>query len=158
VRIIPDPHAIGGRLLSGGGRGQEVHAGSRIPAREMVLDEALMDRPHEFARIFLHELFHFIWVRLGNRRRRSYEDLLIRERAGGELGWSADMRKAALAAADRTERTKKWREYACESFCDTGAWFASAIARHPEYTLPVAARGRRRRWFVELCKSAELRF
>lgn len=158
MRVIPDPHALNGRLLSGGIRGQEVHAGSRIPAREMVLDVALVERPREFARIFLHELFHFVWVRLGNQRRFAYEQLLVRERAGGELGWSAEMRKVSLSPTDMEARTARWREYACESFCDTGAWFCSRIATHPEFTLPEAARRARRRWFTQLCRREELRF
>ncbi|MGE5489403.1 MAG: hypothetical protein ACM3ZB_16425 [bacterium] len=158
VRVIPDPHALNGRLLSGGVRGQEVHAGSRIPAREMVLDVALLDHPHEFARIFLHELFHFVWVRLGNQCRYTYEQLLMGERAGGELGWSAEMRKLSLTPADVSNRSRRWREYACESFCDTGSWYSSGIAKHPEFTLPGPARHARHRWFAKLCSRDELRF
>jgi len=31
----------------------------------MVIEEALMADPEDFARIFVHELFHFVWLRLG---------------------------------------------------------------------------------------------
>ncbi len=145
-------------MLSGGGRGQEVHAGSRIPAREMVLDSALLDRPREFARIFLHEVFHFIWVRLGNPVRQSYEAVLLKERCAGELGWSAEMRKLDLEPPDIEGRTSRWREYACESFCDTGSWFCTRIPRHSEWTLPRNARDRRRRWFTAFLSREALRF
>ncbi len=135
-----------------------MHAGSRIPARETVLDTALLDHPREFARIFLHEVFHFIWVRLGNPQRQSYEDLLARERCGGELGWSAEMRKLELEPLDAGRRTRRWREYACESFCDTGAWFCAGIGKHPEFTLPRSARDRRRTWFKALLGRDSLGF
>ncbi len=57
-------------------------------------------QPRELARILVHELFHFAWVRLGNPARRSYEALVREEwkrRARGELGWSAESRKRALS-------------------------------------------------------------
>jgi hypothetical protein len=95
-------------------------------------------------------VLHFVWVRLGNPARRSYEDLLAVERSRGELGWSAEMRRRALAPPDARARTRRWREYACESFCDTGAWFLTGRARHQEFTLAARARQRRRRWLEEL--------
>lgn len=116
----------------------------------MVIEEALMAHPEEFARIFVHELFHFAWLRLGNVKRRSYEDLVARElRRGvrGELGWSAEWRKKQLASRDRKERTRKWREYCCESFCDTAAWLYAGVPRHAEFTLARQARAGRRGWF-----------
>ena len=45
----------------------------------MAIEEALMAHPEEFARIFVHELFHFAWLRLGNAKRRSYEGMIARE-------------------------------------------------------------------------------
>ncbi len=53
----------------------------------------------EFPRIFVHEVAHFIWLRLGNPARLRYEDLVRAEIAAGargELGWSAEWRKDAL--------------------------------------------------------------
>jgi hypothetical protein len=138
-------------------RGQDVHAGSDIPRRTVILDAALREQPRELARIFVHEVLHFVWVRLGNPVRRSYEDLLARERARGELGWSADLRKQWLRPSDARERSRRWREYVCESFCDTGAW-VFLRGRHPEFTLSGHARERRRRWFEELCGRGPLRF
>ena len=64
-----------------------------------MLDQELERQPRELARILVHELFHFAWVRLGNPARRSYEALVREEwkqRARGELGWSAESRKRAL--------------------------------------------------------------
>jgi hypothetical protein len=104
----------------------------------------------EFPRIFVHELFHFVWLRAGNPLRRDFEQLLKRERSAGtkgELGWSADWRKQELRPSDIRARTRRWREYCCESFCDTAAWMYSGLSRHPEFTLPAVFRQKRRVWF-----------
>jgi hypothetical protein len=129
-----------------------VHAGAFIRERRIVFDADLARDPHEFARIFVHEIFHFAWLRLGNSRRWSYEGLLLEElgsRAHGELGWSAEWRKRALVSRDAAHRTRRWREYVCESFCDTAAWMFSGVAAHSEYTLAGRFRHRRRQWFQE---------
>ncbi len=126
------------------------HAGTFVRRRRICLEASLQSDPEEFARIFTHELFHFVWVRLGNPRRRSYENLVcseIHSGVRGELGWSAEWRKRALSRPDRIFRTHRWREYVCESFCDSAAWLYAARNRHPEFTLPERARARRRRWF-----------
>jgi hypothetical protein len=144
-----------GRLRSGQGAGMEVHAASFIRQRRLVLDRALLESPPELARIVVHELFHFIWVRLSNAQRASWERVLVGEqgrRARGELGWSAEWRKEALTAADCAQRSRRWREYACESFCDTAAWRFAGLDRHAEYTLKPAFRGARGAWFEELSR------
>jgi hypothetical protein len=123
-----------------------VHAGCFPRERRIAFDCTA----REFPRIFVHELFHFAWIRLGNRRRIAWERVLERERqeeARGELGWSAEWRKDALEAADVAERTRRWREYCCESFCDTAAWMWAGSGRHAEFTLAERWRGRRRTWF-----------
>jgi hypothetical protein len=125
------------------------HAASFLRRREIVLDAALLHTPSEFARILAHEVFHFVWLRLGNAVRTSYERLLTGElarRARGELGWSAEWRKDALSDSDVKQRTRRWREYVCESFCDTAAWIYTQ-SRHPELTLAGSHRQRRRAWF-----------
>ncbi len=126
--------------------GQEVHAATFIRRRRIILDSALAGQDAELARILIHELFHFVWVRLGNGVRRGYGALLLLElRAGarGELGWSAEMRKQDL----RSQDGKQWREYACESFCDTAAWLYAGLQRHDEFTLSARFRQRRAAWF-----------
>ena len=150
VRFLCDPRAYRGRLLTGEGAGTAVHAGTFLRKREIVLDAALLAIPNELGRILVHELFHFIWIRLGNPQRRSYEDLLaaeIRQGARGELGWSAEWRKQTLSTRDRRERSRRWREYAAESFCDTAAWLFGSVRRHNEFTLASEFRRRRRLWF-----------
>jgi hypothetical protein len=117
----------------------------------MVLDEALMADADDFARIFVHELFHFVWLRLGNAKRRSYERVVATElqaRVRGELGWSAEWRKYKLGPHDWTLRTRRWREYCCESFCDTAAWRYAGVSKHAEFTLRSRERAVRKQWFA----------
>ncbi len=128
-----------------------VDGGAFLRRRRIVLDAGLARRPSEFTRILIHELFHFAWLRLGNPLRRSWEDLLAAEcaaGASGELGWSAEWRKLALGKRHRAARGRRWREYCCESFCDTAAWLFAGLRAHPEFTLPLSCRARRREWFV----------
>jgi hypothetical protein len=154
IRFAPALRAHRGQLQSGKlGRGKEVHAGSFLRRRRIVLDSALKTRPRELSRILVHELFHFAWLRLGNPKRRSFEALVRREmlaRVPGELGWSAEHMKIALGRRDCALRTRRWREYVCESFCDTGAWLFSGAGRHGELTLPTGQRRQRRVWFRNL--------
>jgi hypothetical protein len=126
--------------------GREVHAGSFLRERRIAFNCTRA----EFARVFVHEVFHFVWLRAGNPLRLSYESLLVSEspwRGGGELGWSAEWRKARLNQADIALRRRRWREYCCESFCDTAAWIFSGAGTHAEFTLPARLRRRRREWF-----------
>jgi hypothetical protein len=123
-----------------------VHAGAFLRERRIAFDCTRA----EFPRIFVHEVAHFVWLRLGNATRRRYEELVgaeLRRGTRGELGWSAEWRKMALANGDIGRRTRRWREYCCESFCDTAAWIYSGVARHSEFTLGERARQRRREWF-----------
>ena len=126
-----------------------VHAGTFLRERRISLDCTRA----EFPRIFVHEVAHFIWLRLGNPARFRYEDLVraeIAARASGELGWSAEWRKKALRAEDAAGRTRRWREYGCESFCDTAACLYGGMERHPEFTLGARWRRGRRTWFAEV--------
>ena len=154
IRFLPSLTVGGGKLYSNRECGQPVYAGSYIRKREIVLDRELGRRPRELARILTHELFHFAWVRLSNESRRSFENLLRREwrrHARGELGWSAESRKRNLSHNLRpaTHDLLKWREYICESFCDTAAWLYSGVRRHGEYTLGARYRQLRAAWFLE---------
>jgi hypothetical protein len=125
-------------------------AATSIPRRLILLDAEVLARRGEFERILVHELFHFAWVRLSNEKRRSWEQVLREEftsRTPGELGWSAEWRKARLGRSDARRRTPRWRRYACESFCDTAAWLYAGLRAHDEFTLPASARRSRRTWF-----------
>jgi len=112
----------------------------------MVLDSALLSKRAELRRIVIHELFHFAWVRMNNRQRRAWGTAIRRElsaHARGELGWSSEMRKQAL----RARSGRCWREYLCESFCDTAAWLYAGVKRHDEFTLTQRFRRLRAAWF-----------
>ena len=127
-----------------------MHAGSEIRKRLMVLDSDLLREPEELTRIFLHELHHFVWVRLGNPARRAYEEMAKTQfGARGELGWSAEMLKRNLTRADVDRRSRRWRDYVGESFCDTAAWYHMRKRRHDEWTLAASHRERRARWFSQ---------
>jgi hypothetical protein len=123
-------------------------AGSFLRQRRMVI---ACPRA-EFPRVFVHEWFHFVWRRAGNPLRRGFEELLAAERragARGELGWSAEWRKRALTAQEVRERSRRWREYCCESFCDTAAWLYAGAGDHAEFSLASRFRRRRQAWFAE---------
>jgi hypothetical protein len=130
---------------------REAHAGSFLRERSIGFN---CPAP-EFPRICIHELFHFVWLRLGNPRRRSYEEILRKEWAAGargELGWSAEWRKEKLTARDVRVRSRFWLEYCCESFCDTAAWMYAGVRDHEEFTLAGRYRFRRRAWFMGITR------
>ena len=132
-----------------------VHGGAFLRERRIAFD----CHAREFGRIFTHEVFHFVWLRLGNGWRRSYEALVSREIAAGargELGWASEYRKRALRVDAARRRTRQWREYCCESFCDSAAWLYSGVGQHEEFTLASRYRASRGRWFAELTKARHL--
>jgi hypothetical protein len=124
----------------------------------MVLDHELLDNESALRGILIHELFHFVWVRAGNSARRSFAALLEAEsgaQARGELGESSEVQKqiwlancrnsSRLSRSPFTPRrsvSRVWREYVCESFCDTGAWLLCASAPWP---VSLSNRWRRKR-------------
>jgi len=117
-------------------------AGADIRRRVIYLHPSLKRRAAEYRRILTHEMFHFVWVRLGNPKRAAWRDLLRAELAAnarGELGWSSEWRKAELPA--------RFDEYTCEAFCDTAAW-VFAGGESEEYTLAPKWRERRRAWML----------
>jgi len=136
--------------------GEAAHAATFLRERRIVLETGLRRSRREFSRILVHELFHFVWLRLGNPIRWSYEDVLRAERCPGELGWSAEWRRKALSGADVRSRTRRWREYCCESFCDTAAWMYSGTADHPEFSLCRKSRAVRREWFRKALENRSL--
>ena len=128
--------------------GNEAYAETNIRRRVIVLDPELRKKPREHRRILLHEYFHFAWVRLGNPRRRAWERHLQSEwtaGARGEAGWSAEWRKRLLSEQDVGRRSRRWREYCCESFCDTAAWIYSLV--DSEVTMGRRRRAARQAWF-----------
>jgi hypothetical protein len=128
--------------------GHLAHAATFIRKRLILLDEELRSQPAEHARILAHERFHFVWVRLGNPLRLSWEALLRNEanrRARGEAAWSAEWRKRELTPSDISNRTRRWREYCCESFCDTAAWIETGS--ECELTLARRHLAGRKTWF-----------
>ncbi len=143
VRFRAKLTAHRGKLLSRRGLGTRVHAGAFLRRKLIILDRDLKSDPGELRRILVHELAHFLWWRLGNPSRHSYERILNGEMElgiEGELGWSAEWRKRDLTRRDREGRTRRWREYCCESFCDTAAWLYSGSGKHREFTLPARFR------------------
>jgi hypothetical protein len=147
--VLPNLTAYRGKLLSGSGlRGIPVHAASFIRRREIVLEAELLRKPRKLRLITFHEIFHFVWARLGNRDRADYAALLRTEmsgRARGELGESSDRQKSLLRTGCLD--TAAWKFYACESFCDTAAWLYSDIQGHKEFILAARWRNLRRLWF-----------
>lgn len=122
-------------------------AQTSIPWRTIWLDRQVLVDRGDFERILIHEIFHFAWVRLSNEARWEWESVLASEfkrRVRGELGWSAECRKLKLTMRDVTRRTPAWRQYVCESFCDSAARIYSGLEQHDEFTLPSSAVKRRK--------------
>jgi hypothetical protein len=136
--------------LSGEGawRGAPVYAASFVRDRRIVLESLVLTDEALLRLILVHEIFHFCWPRLGNPARAEYKNLLEREfarGARGELGESSQIRKE-LALADQ----KHWREYTCESFCDTAAYLYAGLAGHAWFRLAARWRNARAVWFRQL--------
>ena len=149
VSVRPKLTAHKGKLLSRSSSGTPVYAGAMLEDRTITLDSSLLRTPRMLARIFVHEVFHFVWWRLGNPLRRSFEELVKTEfEAGvrGELGWSSESLKMGLTARDIRNRTNRWRMYVCESFCDTGGFVFGSSRQTVELTLDKHARALRRKW------------
>jgi hypothetical protein len=141
-----------GMLLSRSSKGIPVYAGCFLGKRQIVLDDSMLRTPNVLARIFLHEIFHFVWWRLGTPLRRSFEALIreeIRNKATGEMGWSAECQKLGLTKGDELRRTRRWWDYLCESFCDTAAWSFGNKRPSCELTLHKKFRAVRHRWMKE---------
>lgn len=132
--------------------GNPAHAATFIRRREIILDPELKKKPRQHRRILLHEYFHFAWVRLGNPRRAAWDAFLNSEyqtHARGEAGWSAEWRKEKLSPRDLAGRTRFWREYCCESFCDAAAYVFAPNADRSEVTLSPTRLRARAVWFEQ---------
>jgi hypothetical protein len=150
VSTRPHLKAYRGSLLSGRHeRGMPVHAASFIRHREIILETQLLAHPRKLRMIMAHEIFHFVWARLGNQRRAEFAGLVIAEieaNARGEMGESAGSWKRG-----------DLKNYICESFCDTAAWLYSGVKRSPEFTLAARWREKRRAWFQSTFGTAKAR-
>jgi hypothetical protein len=158
VRRLPAMNGAPIRLTKAAGlrdaRGP-VHAGSFLRERRIAFDCTQA----EFPRILVHELFHFVWLRLGNPARHSWETVVsaeFRSNSRGELGWSAQWRRDAQNESDVVRRSRAWRLYCCESFCDTAAWLYCGLGSHPEFTLAANFRRIRRKWFLATIETRQL--
>ena len=146
VELKPELSAWRGRLLSSADRGTPVHAAAFLRERRIVLESTLLLHPPRLRVILAHELFHFVWIRLGNSRRLAFQDLLTKECAGrarGELGESAEMAKHAWRASPSA---RTWKQYVLESFCDSGAFLYAGGHRGIRSLAPRWLH-RRRTWF-----------
>jgi hypothetical protein len=126
-------------------------AAASMRRRLVLLDSEVLEQRGDFERILVHEIFHFVWLRLSNASRRSWEGVIVAELAAGvdgELGWSAELRKRRLRPSDLRRRSPAWRRYICEAFCDTSAWLYAGLRSHEEFTLPARYRRPRRAWFA----------
>ena len=146
VSFQPELTAHKGRLLSGSPeKGCPVYAASFVRKRKIVLTTDLLNDPPMLRLILIHEIFHFIWPRLSNAVRQEFSELLRAEvavRARGELGESSGVKKQG-----RSRSAAAWKDYVCESFCDTAAWLFAGVGQHPSFRLAKAWRVRRALWF-----------
>ena len=141
-----------GDLLSKSQKGDSVYAGCFLRKRRIVLEQGMLRTPRVLERIFVHEVFHFVWPRLGKPVRDSFHMLIAREMkrgVGGELGWSGESIKTNLTEQDRVTQSRRWKDYLCESFCDTAGWYFGSARQYSELTLGRESRAERRRWVRE---------
>lgn len=111
-----------------------------------MLESQLLRSPRLLRLILIHEIFHFVWVRLGNMKRAEYTYLLEGEHrngARGEVGESAQVKKELRPVPG----TAVWRDYVCESFADTAAHVYAGFNRHTSFALAKRWIARRREWF-----------
>ena len=151
LEALPCLRAYRGKLLSGDtrSRGDAVHAASFLRERRIVFEHDLLHDGATLRSILIHEVFHFVWWRLGNPARFSYEDLIRKEiRIGvkGELGESSAVAKSRLQPGDCQAATRRWKNYVCESFCDTAAWFYGDRTITTHVTLPSRRISTRELW------------
>lgn len=151
VAFRPALTAYNGKLLSRADRGTPVYAAMYIRRRKMVLETSLLAHAAALRFVFVHELFHFAWVRLGNKTREEYSGLLLTEiarRARGELGESSAVKKTELREhAGVSPSSALWRDYICESFCDSAACIFTGRTVHEGPNLAKRWRAIRGDWF-----------
>jgi hypothetical protein len=146
VSFQPELTVHNGKLLSGSPqKGSPVYAASFVRKRKIVLTTDLLTDPPMLRLILVHEVFHFIWPRLSNAIRKEFGELLRAELEGharGALGESSGVKKQVWSRS-----AAAWKDYACESFCDTAAWLFAGVRRHQSFRLAKVWRTRRAFWF-----------
>jgi hypothetical protein len=151
VAFLPRLTDYRGKLLSGDHRGTPIYAAAFVRERRIVLETDLVKTPDALRFIFVHELFHLAWLRLGNGRREAFRKLLVNEIAAnvrGELGESSTVKKGQwMACPEFSVRAPNWRDYTCESFCDSAASFYAAGRVPSGYKIGKAWTAIRRDWF-----------
>ena len=151
VAFLPELTAHRGKLLSRADHGTPIYAATYIRRRKIVLETSLLADSAALRFIFVHELFHFVWVRLGNKTRDEYSGLLLAEIAGrarGELGESSGVKKAELREhVELSPSSALWRDYMCESFCDSAACLFTGCIVHEGPKLAKRWTAIRRDWF-----------
>jgi len=151
VSTRPTLIAHRGRLVSvSAASGSPVYAAAFVRERKIILEAALLSKPRAFRLIVVHELFHFVWPRLSNKLRKEFGGILSGEwqnGARGELGESSDVKKKLFLQTAASETSPAWRDYVCESFCDTAAWLYSGVDDAGIFTLRKRWRERRKAWF-----------
>jgi hypothetical protein len=127
-----------------------VYAASFIRRHRIVLEEDLFEDETLLHLILIHELFHFVWPRLGNSIRDDFSRMILAEvngHARGELGESSGTFKEAVLHRKEGPGSRAWKYYVCESFCDTAAWFFSGVGQHQQFQLDQRWTKRRAQWF-----------
>jgi hypothetical protein len=150
--VLPELHGRPVRVVIRASLGPH-WAATSIPRRLIYLDREVLSCHGEFERILVHELFHFVWVRLSNQDRKAWSELLsseMRNNAKGELGWSAERRREKVTIHDAKARSWAWRRYTCESFCDSAAWMYAGLRVHEEFSLSSRWTRRRAAWLENL--------
>jgi hypothetical protein len=150
--VRPNLTAYRGKLLSNClDKGTRVHAGGFLRKRRIVLESQLFGDDALLRLILTHELFHFVWPRLGNPLRTEFADLVREEldrKARGELGESAAVSKQnVLANCNSGATDRHFRHYVCEAFCDTGAFLYAGVSASEHFTLAPRWIARRQTWF-----------
>lgn len=151
LEFQPDLKAYRGKLLSGRcEKGHAVYAASFLPERQIVLERRLLAQVDELRLILTHELFHFVWRRLGNRNRAGFDSLIQTEwgsRARGALGESSSVAREQTMGEDPVVRSLRWKNFVSESFCDTAAWLYAGVTKSEHFRLAQKWRQVRARWF-----------
>ncbi len=112
--------------------------------REIVFDADLLSHAPDFVNIVAHEIYHFVWRRLGNRERKDWSLLLGGEKRPTHAGLSSQLRYEAWRESGGE---RHWSAYLCEAFCDSAAALTSPNSRISPH---------RRRWFGRLMKKRKL--